>query len=227
MLERIPRRRVFPESFTSFDRQMELAKSCLEMQGFWDILLGKTKESELTCLLRQKRWKERNEFYSATWDDAHQVQMMLRQLAKDMEVAKQFAPSETRDIYSYSYVHREDYRRKQRLYLDAVEAGLVDSLGDIQRKADFLLGKLMQLDLAAFAVAMSQDGLQALIGKAELAGRLDAVLSKLKGFTIESAAKQLSSLSDLKRQLTDAYPEAAGEIARMIESERQRLEDEL
>jgi hypothetical protein len=180
----------------------------------------------LGAYIRSKREEANVSFYERVWT-LEELKEELRTLAKDMEIAQLYDPPKEEYSFLSSYGHpsaRELLERKMKAqYLDAVRLELIDSIGDLQRKADYLLRKLMQEDYIEFVLTMEQEGMEGIIRKLNIGAQLNEALGGVAGTSINAIATRAHDLAMTQQKLTELYPDEAELIENLVENERMKL----
>jgi hypothetical protein len=181
---------------------------------------------EIHAFLRRKRKETADAFYNRQWT-VEEILAELRDLARDVETTKFYRPAlvdRTYRSFRYDFAPEEQYKREQReLYEEALRLELIDSPGDLQRKAEFLFRKLLKLDFVEFVMTAGQIGLQSLTACLQAGALLHQAFDGVAGTSVESVASKLHRLAESKDRLKQLYPEAANEIDNLIETERMKL----
>lgn len=133
------------------------------------------------------RKSENESFYARDWT-IEEAQEQLRFLAKDLEMAEVTpVPQKSHTCKSYSYDYCEacaQQRKIRQTCTQAVSLELLDSVGDLERKAQHLLNFLMKADYSAFIFAVTQAGMKELADKFELGTKIKRDLQELQAATL-------------------------------------------
>jgi hypothetical protein len=160
----------------SYLQRINLAKECVEEP-----------DGSLAHALVVSLKRETESFYGREWT-VEEAQRELRLLAKDIEMAQGSpAPKKHHSCEGYSSNYCEacvEHKKVREVYTQAVSLELLDSIGDLERKAQHLLGTLMRLDYSAFVFSVAQDGMRQLAEKFKLRTEIKRDLQELHAATL-------------------------------------------